>query len=291
MTTSGEAAAASRGDEARSAPAAEAGRPPADRAWLRRLNAVWPPLLIAFAALAFWELYVRWRDVDPTVLPSPSVIVRSSLDDWSNLQANAWVTLQETAIGLAIAIVAALVLGTAMDFVGWIRRGLCPILVSSQTIPIVAIAPLVIIWFGFGLLPKVLVVAFYTFFPIVVGLAQGLASTDEEAMNLLRSMRANRWQIFVRARFPSALPQFFTGLRITVTYAVVAAVFAEYVGSFEGLGIYMQQMRNAFRTDLVFGAVILTMLLTLVLFMLVVIAERLAMPWARKGRRGNGSAW
>jgi len=265
------------------APSGERGR-----SLLARVNTVWPPTLIVVAALAVWELYVRVRDVDPRVLPAPIAIVRSSLDDWANLKIHTWVTLQETIVGLGLAMAAALVLGVLMDFVPWVRRGLYPILVSSQTIPIVAIAPLVIIWFGFGLLPKVLVVAFYTFFPIVVGLAQGLASTDEDAMNLLRSMRANRWQIFWRARFPSALPQFFTGLRITVTYAVVAAVFAEYVGSFEGLGIYMQQMRNAFRTDLVFGAVIVTMLLTLVLFLLVIIAERLTMPWTRSSRRGRG---
>ncbi len=231
--------------------------------------------------IAFWEIYVRWQNVSPSVLPAPIDIGQASWDDRDNLWNALWVTFQETILGLGIAVVAAIVLGVAMDFIPWVRRGIYPILVSSQTIPIVAIAPLVIIWFGFGLFPKVLVVAFYTFFPIVVGLAQGLASTDPDAMNLLRSMRASRWQIFLRTRLPSSLPHFFTGLRITVTYAVVAAVFAEYVGSFEGLGIYMQQMRNAFRTDLVFGAVLMTMLLTLALFLIVVIIERLVMPWHR----------
>ena len=246
-----------------------------------RLNLVWPSVALVLVAIAIWEFYVRWQNVSPSVLPSPSDITQSSWEDRDNLWTALWVTFQETILGLGIAIVAAIVLAVAMDFIPWVRRGIYPILVSSQTIPIVAIAPLVIIWFGFGLMPKVLVVAFYTFFPIVVGLAQGLASTDPDAMNLLRSMRANRWQIFMRARLPSSMPHFFTGVRITVTYAVVAAVFAEYVGSFEGLGIYMQQMRNAFRTDLVFGAVLMTMLLTLLLFLIVVIIERLVMPWHR----------
>lgn len=259
-------------------------RPSAGRRALEHFNHAWPPLLLVIAGIAIWQFYVDWRGVDPSVLPSPTDIVTATRDDWTNLKTDVWVTFQETVLGLMIAIVAALVLTTLMDFVGWIRRGLYPILVSSQTIPIVAIAPLVIIWWGFGLMPKVILVAFYTFFPIAVGLLQGYASTDREAMDLLRSMRANRLQIFMRVRFPSALPSFFTGLRITTTYAVVAAVFAEYVGSFDGLGIYMQQMRNAFRTDLVFGAVVMTMLLTLALFLVVVLVERLVMPWHRSTR-------
>ena len=271
------------GSEPAPAPAGSvaAGRSPDAVRRTSRFNLIWPSVAIVIVAIAIWEIYVRWQNVSPSVLPSPSDISQSSWDDRSNLWTALWVTFQETILGLAIAVVAAIVLGVAMDFIPWVRRGIYPILVSSQTIPIVAIAPLVIIWFGFGLMPKVLVVAFYTFFPIVVGLAQGLASTDPDAMNLLRSMRANRWQIFMRARLPSSMPHFFTGVRITVTYAVVAAVFAEYVGSFEGLGIYMQQMRNAFRTDLVFGAVVVTMLLTLLLFLIVVIIERLVMPWHR----------
>lgn len=279
MSTQAEQAAAP--EPTAVAPAVARGRDPRVARRLSRFNLAWPSLLLVLVGIAIWELYVRWQDVSPSVLPAPIDITQSSWDDRDNLWNALWVTFQETIVGLGIAVVAAIVLAVAMDFIPWVRRGIYPILVSSQTIPIVAIAPLVIIWFGFGLLPKVLVVAFYTFFPIVVGLAQGLASTDPDAMNLLRSMRATRWQIFLRTRLPSSLPSFFTGLRITVTYAVVAAVFAEYVGSFEGLGIYMQQMRNAYRTDLVFGAVIMTMLLTLMLFLIVVIIERIVMPWHR----------
>ena len=280
MSTRAEQTTGSEPAPAPAEPVAQ-GRAPGAAWRTSRLNLVWPSVALVIVGIAIWEIYVRWQNVSPSVLPTPSDITSASWDDRGNLWTALWVTFQETILGLGIAIVAAIVLAVAMDFIPWVRRGIYPILVSSQTIPIVAIAPLVIIWFGFGLMPKVLVVAFYTFFPIVVGLAQGLASTDPDAMNLLRSMRASRWQIFMRARLPSSMPHFFTGVRITVTYAVVAAVFAEYVGSFEGLGIYMQQMRNAFRTDLVFGAVLVTMLLTLVLFLIVVIIERLVMPWHR----------
>jgi ABC-type nitrate/sulfonate/bicarbonate transport system permease component len=256
-------------------------RRPWHRVLLARLNAIWPPALIVAGLFALWEGYVRWRDVDPTVLPPPSTVAPETYRDWENLQTHTLVTLQETVYGLLLAVGIAFAIGLFIDRFEWVRRSVYPVCVSSQTIPIVAIAPLMIIWFDLGMTPKVLLVAFYTFFPIVVGLVQGLASTDPDAMNLLRTMGAKRRQLMWRVRLPSALPQFFTGLKITVTYAVVAAVLAEFVGSFEGLGIYMQQMRNGFRTDLVIGAAFVTTILTLLLFAVVVILERLVMPWYR----------
>ena len=148
-------------------------------------------------------------------------------------------------------------------------------------------ASLVIIWFGFGLLPKVLVIVLATFFPIVVALLDGLASTDRDALELLRSMGASEREAFRKVRLPAALPAFFTGLRISITYAVVGAVFAEYVGAYEGLGIWMQLARNAYRTDLVFGAIAITALLSVGLFVLAAALERLVIPWHR-GRATAG---
>ena len=136
-----------------------------------------------------------------------------------------------------------------------------------------------IIWFGFGLLPKVLVVILVTFFPIVVALLDGLASTEREAMNLLKTMGASRWQMLRHLRIPTSLPFFFTGMRISATYAVVAAIFAEYVGAYEGLGIWMQVSNSSFRTDLVFGAILITAFLSVLLFLIIYIASRLAIPW------------
>ena len=162
-----------------------------------------------------------------------------------------------------------------------------PVLVTTQTLPIVAIAPLMILWFGFGLTPKVLLVALVTFFPLTIAFAEGFAASDPEAEALLRSMGASRARIFRSVRFPTSMPFFFAGLRIAITYAVVAAIFAEYAGASEGLGIYMQNAKNSFRTDLVLAAVLVSALLTLSLFALTYALERIAIPWYRLSRQSG----
>jgi ABC-type nitrate/sulfonate/bicarbonate transport system permease component len=251
----------------------------------RRVVDLAPAVLIPLAVLAGWQLYCSLGDVDPTVLPTPTRIV----DQLFHARGIAWThtaqTLQEIVIGFSASIAFAVAVAVGMDQVGWLRRALYPMLVGSQTIPVIAIAPLMIIWFGFGLLPKVLLIVLATFFPIVVALLDGFASTEREAMSLLRTMGASRGQIFRLVRFPGALPSFFTGLRISATYAVVAAVFAEYAGAYDGLGIWMSQSKNAFRTDLVFGAIGICALISIVLFVAVALVARFAMPWWFAARR------
>ena len=156
---------------------------------------------------------------------------------------------------------------------------LLPLFIVSQTLPLVAIAPLVVLWFGFGLLPKLLLVALVTFFPLLVALLQGYEATDRDIAELLSSMKASRWRIFCLARLPSAMPFFFAGLRIAITYAVVGAIFAEYAGAARGLGIYILNAKNNFRPDLVLAAVVVSALLTLCLFALTLAVQRLVMPW------------
>jgi ABC-type nitrate/sulfonate/bicarbonate transport system permease component len=265
------------------------GAAPEARRWapaLRRvLRAAWPPALALALILGAWEAWVRWRDVDPTVLPAPSAIAQAGWAERGPLASDTWVTLSEAVLGLLLALAAAIVLGLAIDGFAWVRRSVYPLLVASQTLPIVAIAPLVVIWWGYDLGPHVAVAALYTFFPIVVGLVQGLATSDVDANRLVRSMGAGRVEQLRRVRLPSALPSLFTGLKVAVTYAVVAAVIAGYVGAVDGLGIAMLESKNAFRTDLVFAAVVVTALLTLALFALVALVERALVPWARRGRR------
>ena len=173
----------------------------------------------------------------------------------------------------------------AMDRVPFIRRAVEPILVTSQTIPVVAMAPLFLLWFGFGLLPKILIVVVVTFFPIVVALLDGFGSTSRDASDLLRSYGATDGQAFRKLRWPTALPAFFTGLRIAVVYAVIGAVFGEYVGAREGLGIWMLLSQNAFRTDLVFAAILVTSAVSLVLYWVVGLVRRATIPWAPGVRR------
>lgn len=248
---------------------------------LQRLVPYASPVIV----IAVWETYTRLAHVDPTVLPSPVGVVKGIYHTRGVAWTNTVTTLQETLLGFALSVCVSVLLAVAMDLFSWLRRALYPILVASQTIPIIAIAPLMIIWFGFGILPKVLLVILVTFFPVSIALLDGFASIEREAIDLLQTMGASRRQVFLRVRFPNALPYFFTGVRISITYAVIAAIFAEYVGSFRGLGIWMQSSMNAFRTDLVFGAIIISAALSLTLFAFTTLVARLVIPWYYASRR------
>ena len=198
---------------------------------------------------------------------------------------NALPTIAATVSGFMLSLASSFALSILIDFFRPLRRALFPVFIVSQTLPLVAIAPLVVLWFGFGLLPKVMLVALVTFFPMLVALVEGYESTDPEMEWLLRSMGASRWRVFRTARLASALPFFFAGLRISITYAVVGAIFAEYAGAARGLGIYMLGAKNNFRPDLVLAAVCISAGLTLLLFGAAVLVERLSTPWKRRAER------
>jgi ABC-type nitrate/sulfonate/bicarbonate transport system permease component len=241
-----------------------------------------PPVVVVAVLLVGWQLAVTVSGVAPQVLPSPLRVVEQGWANRAALLANTLPTLQVTAVGFAVSLAVGWALAIAVDFSPWLRRALLPLMIASQTLPIIAIAPLMILWFGFGLLPKVLVIALVTFFPIVVGLVEGFARTDREASNLLRSMGGNRWAEFRYVRLPGALPSFFTALRIGITYAVTGAIFAEYVGAQAGLGIFMNQQKNSFRTDLVLAAVGVSAVITVALFAATFVVQRLVAPWIRR---------
>jgi ABC-type nitrate/sulfonate/bicarbonate transport system permease component len=255
-----------------------------------------PPLLVVALLLLAWEAYARASGVSPFVLPAPSRVLVALWEFRDDALRHLVPTVIETAVGFGISILAATAVAIALDRVAWIRSAVEPLLVGSQTIPIIAIAPLLVVWFGFGLLPKVLVVVLVTFFPITVALLDGFGSTPADASDLLRSFGASSGQAFRLLRWPSGLPAFFTGLRISASYAVVAAVIGEYVGATEGLGIWMQLSQRSFRTDLVFAAIVLTAALSIALYALVAVAERAIIPWhaasrgARQSERAPGAA-
>ncbi len=248
------------------------------------LARIGPALGLVAVLLVIWEVACRLLAVDPLTLPTPSRILRSLWDAREVAAGHALTTLGETVIGFGVSVVFAIAAALAMDQSGWVRRALYPILIASQTIPIVAVAPLFVLWFGIGLLPKAIVVVVVTFFPITVALLDGLAMASRDATDLLRSMGASRSQQLLKLRWPGALPSLFTGLRIAVTYAVVAAIFGEAVGAVDGLGIWIVLSKNLFRTDLVFGAILVTAVLTIGLWLLVGLAERLVIPWYREAR-------
>jgi ABC-type nitrate/sulfonate/bicarbonate transport system permease component len=251
--------------------------------WVRLL----PAVALVGVLLAAWEVGVAVSGVSPIVLPAPSRILGALWDFRETALRHAAVTLTEALVGFAVALVLAVAAALAMDRVGAVRRAVYPLLVGSQTIPIVAIAPLLVVWFGFGLAPKVVVIVLVSFFPIVVSLLDAFAATPADASDLLRTLGASRRQELRLLRWPAAMPGLFTGLRIAVPYAVIGAVFGEYVGAIEGLGIWMQVSQNAFRTDLVFAAILLTAVLSVGLFAVVGLAERLVIPWHRAARRAG----
>ncbi len=250
----------------------------AGRAYGAAVNAL-PPALVLVALIVAWQAYVDASGISRVTLPSPARIADGLWTNRSVLSHHAWVTLQETLIGLVVSIALGVLLALFIESFGPVRRALYPLLVGSQTIPVVVIAPLLALWFGFNLTPKVIVVTLYTFFPITVALASGLAATDAEALVLMKTLGADRLTTLRLLKVPQALPYLFTGLRIAVTYAMVGAVFSEWNGAREGLGIYVLLMKNSFRTDMVFAAVLLIAAMSLLMFVLVGLIEKMVVRW------------
>ncbi len=246
---------------------------------LRWIAGYGPAFVLTVTLLLLWELYVRSGQISATLLPTPSSIVLALFDNWDIISVHTLQTLLETVLGMAAATVLGLTLAITLDISLWVRRAVYPILITSQTIPMIALAPLLVLWFGWDLGPKVIVVTLYCFFPIAVACADGLLGTDPDLLRLMQSMRASRWQILWLVRLPGAMPSFFSGLRIAATYSVTGAIFAEYVAAYQGLGLYMQTSFNSHAIVLVFAAILVTAVLSLLLFGLVALIERIALPW------------
>lgn len=246
---------------------------------LRKLANYGPAIIVLIALLALWQVYVQVSQISPLFLPSPTAIVAALAQNWPIIYDNTVQTLLETVLGILLATLFGLTMAILLDVSNWMRRAIYPLLVISQTIPMIALAPLLILWIGYDIRSKLIVVIIYCFFPIAVAVADGLATVEPELINLLRSMRATRWQILWMVRLPAAMPSFFSGLRIAATYSVVGAIFGEYVGAEKGLGLYMQHAFNSFAIAQVFAAIVVTAVLSLLLFGLVSLIERIALPW------------
>lgn len=216
------------------------------------------------------------------MLPSPIDVVKAFADNFSIMMKQAAVTLQETLYGLLIGIAIAFVIASLMDRFTIINKALYPVLVVTQTIPTIAIAPLLVLWMGFGMAPKITLVVITTFFPIAIGLLNGFQSVDEDAINLMRSMGARRLQIFRIIKLPNTTASFFSGLRISAAYAVVGAVVSEWLGGFEGLGVYMTRVKKAYAFDKMFAVIVFISAISLVLMGIVVLLEKISMPWVHK---------
>ena len=237
------------------------------------------PLTLLAAAVGVWELVVRAAHVPDYLVPAPSAIASTLGSDAGLLASATLVTLREVVLGYLLAVALALALAVLLHFSDALRRALLPILVLSQTVPTVVLAPVLAILLGYGITPKLVVVAIVCFFPIVVNAVDGLRSTDAELVQMMRTLHGSRLAIFRRVEVPGALPAVFSGARIAATYAAVGAVFGEWAGSSAGLGFVMLQAQPALLTARIFAAVLILCALALGLYAVVSLAERVLIPW------------
>jgi ABC-type nitrate/sulfonate/bicarbonate transport system permease component len=255
----------------------------------RRARSALPPIVFFVLVLVGWEVYVRARGVADYVLPPPSKIGSALVDMAPHLGPDIRATLIEATVGLVVGAVAGAAFAVLIAVWPFARRAVYPLLVVSQTIPAIVLAPIFVVWLGFGLLPKVVVVALIGFFPIVVSSVDGLVNADPERIDLVRSFGGSRMQRLRLVQVPSALPAFFAGMKIAATYAVVGAVIGEWMGTSQGLGLVMTRASRAYRLDRVLAAVVIVALVSLVLFALVSVLARVATPWTASSATTSGT--
>ena len=239
------------------------------------------PLLLLALFFVAWEIAVLVSDTPAWMLPKPSPVWEAFRDNRELLWRHTRVTLVEVLLGFGFALVVGVAIGILIDTSTIVERALYPLIIASQTIPMVVLAPLLLIWFGYGLAPKIIVAALIAFFPITVSTVDGLRSADREVMSMLRAFGASRWERFRMAKLPAALPAIFSGARIGIAVSVIAAVFGELVGASEGLGYLMQRDSSQFLTARVFASIFILALMGVGLFGLIGLLERLLLPWRR----------
>ena len=245
----------------------------------RALPAALPAALVALLVLVVWEALVRLFGVPAFLLPGPSAIAGAFWESRDLLLRHAGPTAGEAVLGFLVAVVAGALSGLLINRSALAERSLYPWLVVSQTLPTVAIAPILVTWLGYGQLPKVLVVTLFCFFPITVATVDGLRATDPDLVRLMRSFGATRWRIFFMVEAPGALPFLFGGVRLAVTYCVIGAVVGEWVDSSEGLGFLMIQDKAQFEIPRLFAEISLLSVMGVSLFLLVALLQRLVAPW------------
>ncbi|MBQ8804450.1 MAG: ABC transporter permease [Tyzzerella sp.] len=244
-------------------------------------NRIWSCSAIA-VILILWQAVSSLGIVDSFMLPSPVKVVQAFVAEFPQLMEHSVITLAEAFLGLGLGVLLGFVMAVFMDQFDKLYQACYPLIVLTQTIPTVAIAPLLVLWFGYEMTPKVILIVITTFFPITVGLLNGFKSVDTDSVNLLRAMGAGRWQIFWHIKFPGAMSQFFAGLRISASYAVVGAVISEWLGGFGGLGVYMTRVKKAFSFDKMFAVIFLISIISLLLMKGVDLLQKKCMPWEKE---------
>lgn len=240
------------------------------------------PAILLTILITLWEFAVRSGMVRQHVLPAPSRILQDFIPSLPVMGVHVQATLTAASTGFAIAIALSVILAVLMDLSPIIRKAVYPLLLVSQTVPLIALAPLFAIWFGLGILPKIVIVILVCFFPIVVGLYDGIASVDPDMMDLMRTMNATPLQIYRHVKLPAAMTGFFSGMRIAATYSIMGAVIGEWMGGSAGLGIYMMRARSSFNLVHLFDAILVIVALSLLMFYIIDRLQGALMPWSRR---------
>ena len=239
------------------------------------------PFVGLVTIVAFWQFYVDYFNVNSVVLPSPTAIYQATLDNFNELVRHTWPTFVECVLGFALAIGIGIPIAVALSSSTILNLTLYPILIAMQSVPKVAVAPIILVWFGLGIESKLAIAFLVAFFPIVVDTATGLSATPVGLLELAKSLRASRWQIFWKVQLPSALPFVFAGAKVAVTLTVIGAVIGEFVGSNEGLGNLLLTANSQLNGPLAWAALVWLSVLGMALFGAVALAERIFMPWAK----------
>lgn len=243
--------------------------------------------VILLGLILAWQFSLTWLEIPKFLMPTPYDIAQSLSSDLRNLLFHASVTLQEIVLGFALAFVSGLLTALALHMSSTLRNAIFPILVASQAIPIIVIAPILVVILGFGIWPKLVMVALICFFPIVVTTTDGLQSADPMVKRMMATLHGDRWTVLRRVEIPGALPLMFSGVRIAATYAAVGAIVGEWSGSAAGLGFYMQQNAAALATSRIFAAVIILCAMSFALIGIVSVIERLVAPWSPRLSKAN----
>ncbi|MEF2966319.1 ABC transporter permease [Paenibacillus sp. M1] len=250
----------------------------------RLWNSIWPPLVAVILFLIIWQAATLLFDIDKWILPSPADIAKEAAAGAAGLWEHTLATLRLILLGFAIGTAVGLAVAFSLHYVPFLKSSLYPLLILSQNVPTIALAPLLMIWFGFGILPKIIVITLVCFFPVAVAAMDGLARTDRVMFDYMRMAGASKGQIFRKLEVPHALPSILSGVKIAATYSVMGAVIAEWVGADKGIGYYMMLQKSSFRTDKIFVAIAIIVALSLAMFALIALLEKWLVRYAPQDR-------
>ena len=238
------------------------------------------PIIFSISLIIIWELIIKVLEIEKYIMPAPSDIIKALYENFGAMMPHIIATLFESVVGFGIAILLAII----MDLLPMVKKAIYPVFIISQTVPVIALAPLFIIWFGFGALPKIIVVVIVCFFPIVISISDGLEGVDKDLINHFKLMGASKLKRFFHLKLPYGIINFFSGLRIAATYSIMGAVIGEWLGGDKGLGVYMTRARSTYALDKMFAAIVVIVLMSMIMFYIIGKVEKVLTPWNRENK-------